>query len=258
MKREHVATWVRGNGWAAKTQRVYLGDLRALFSYAVAQEYLAKNPAAGKFELAQEDPSEIEALTFEQVKRLMELAVQVPTGSLAGRKRGWERPPLLWYVVLGLYCGIRPEELARMDRAQVSLEEKHVVVTAKTAKTRQRRVVDISENATAWLALDKLREGPVRPENFRLLWGRLRHAAGFIERNHTRAKVRPDEAALKPWPHDAARHTFASMHYAKHQDESLLKAQMGHSKDEDTLMQHYRALKTRAEAEKFWNHKPPC
>lgn len=46
------------------------------------------------------------------------------------------------------------------------------------------------------------------------------------------------------------------MHYASHQDESLLKAQLGHSEDEDTLMQHYRALATRREAAVFWALKP--
>jgi hypothetical protein len=44
---------------------------------------------------------------------------------------------------------------------------------------------------------------------------------------------------------------FASNHYALHQNENLLKAQMGHSKDEDTLMQHYRSMRTRAKRRSF-------
>lgn len=258
VRREDVARWITGNGWAPKTQQVYLGDLRALFSWALEDEqrYLAKNPASGKFPLARIEDEEIEALNVGQVKRLLTLAAQIPVGEMAGRKRGWNRPPLLWYVVLGLFCGIRPDELARMDRSMVSIEERHAIVPARKAKTRKRRVVDIAENAAVWLALDPLRTGPIRPKNFRLLFGRLRFAAGFIERNHTRANERPDETGHVEWAHDVMRHTFASMHYAQHQKENVLKAQMGHSKDEDTLMQHYRALKTRREAEEFWGLRP--
>jgi integrase len=58
------------------------------------------------------------------------------------------------------------------------------------------------------------------------------------------------------WPKNVLRHTFASMHYAMHQDESLLKAQMGHWERTSTLHRHYRALKTKAEAAKFWALHP--
>lgn len=255
VSREQVAMWVRGNGWAPKTQRCYLGDLSALFSYAVAKEYLAKNPAAGKFELAAVEDREIEALKVSRVKRLLALAEKPPVGVLAGRKV-FERPVLLWYLVLAVFCGIRPEELARLTREKVDLEDGHVTILAKIAKTRQRRVVDLPKNALAWLALDPLRTGPVIPKNFRHLWARLRFAAGFLVARNTRAKAPPDAAGHVPWPHDVLRHTFASMHYAHYQDEGALKAQMGHSDDEDTLMQHYRALMTRREAAEFWALEP--
>jgi len=54
-----------------------------------------------------------------------------------------------------------------------------VVIEGRNSKTRQRRVVDLSKNACAWLALDPFREGPVRPANWRLLWDWLREEAGW-------------------------------------------------------------------------------
>jgi integrase len=126
-----------------------------------------------------------------------------------------------------------------MSREAVLLDDRHVVVAGLHAKTRRRRIVDLTENAVAWLRLDANRTGPVCPKNFTARWERLR-----------------DKAKATPWPHDGLRHTFASMHYAEHQNESLLKAQLGHAGREDVLFSHYRALKTRKEAAEFWALRP--
>lgn len=59
------------------------------------------------------------------------------------------------------------------------------------------------------------------------------------------------------------RHTFATYHYAQHADRAKLQAMMGHSEDEDTLDQHYRAVLTttgktvsRRLAAGFWGLTP--
>ena len=228
--REEIRNWVLDAGWAPKTQRVYLGDLRALFAWALTERHVAENPASGKgpemIVLARLDDTPITRLRAAYVRRLL-------------RRTAAQDAGLLWYVTLAVFAGVRPGELGKMNRGAVSLGERHVVVDAKIAKTRQRRVVDLSPNACAWLAQDDLRQGPIVPVNFVRRWRRLRAAL-----------------KLRPWSHDVMRHTFASMHYAQHQDEALLKAQMGHSAGEDTLMRHYRALAGRAEASKFWGIAP--
>jgi integrase len=232
-----VQAWISGNGWAPKTQRVYLGDLHTLFAWANSKRIMATNPASqrgpDRIVLLPMEDKEIGRLSVNQVKRLVRAAARVP-----GPKEEDFRP-LLWYVVIATFAGVRPKEVARMDRADVDLEERHVVVQGRHSKTRQRRTVDLTAEACAWLALDPRRTGKIVPKNLKKRWLRLRRSAG-----------------LEPWPHDGARHTFASMHYAQHQDEALLKAQMGHSEDEDTLMQSYRALATRKEAVEFWGFMP--
>jgi integrase len=235
--REDVQAWISGNGWKPKTQRVYLGDLRTLFAWAVQERYVSANPISttgpNAIRLAEPEESEIGTLSVEAVKALLDTAAAVPERE-AEDFRG-----LLWYVVLGTFAGIRPDELQRMSRDAVLLEDRHVVVAGAHAKTRRRRIVDLTENAVAWLLLDRQREGPVCPKNFVRRWERLR----------TVAKV-------GTWPHDGLRHTFASMHYALWQNESLLKAQLGHAGREDVLFSHYRALKTRREAAEFWALRP--
>jgi integrase len=145
--------------------------------------------------------------------------------------------PLLGYVVLGMFCGLRRAELERMNWDAVKLAEGVVVVAGVQAKTRQRRVVEIAPNAVAWLAQISKKAGKITPWDFKERFLELRKTAG-----------------LSMWPNNALRHTFASMHYAFHQNENLLQAQMGHE-NATMLHRHYRALKTRAEAEEFWGLK---
>ena len=237
--RGDVRAWVSGNGWKWKTQKGYLGDLRALFNWGISECGLPMNPATAgdgeRIELAAKVETEIELLTVKQVRRLLIVASARPQ---ADRPRREDFRELLWYLVLGVFCGVRPAELRRMAADAVCLEDGHAIVRGKTAKTRLRRVVDLAENAREWLRLVGVPR-TICPANFVRRWGRLRAAAG-----------------LGKWPHDAMRHTFASMHYAHHQNESLLKAQMGHSDDEDVLFQHYRGLVSRRAAAAFWELRP--
>jgi integrase len=238
--RDEVEKWILGNGWQPKTQRGYLGDLRTLFSFGISMRprCVAVNPAASsaredRIPLAAMSAAEIRFLSAREVRRLLVVASAVPRGD---RPRREDFREFVWYVALGCFCGVRPAELRRLTAADVDVMDRHVIVKAAVAKSRKRRVVDISANALEWLS-----RGPMgfSPLNFQRRWDRLRRAAG-----------------VRDWPSDAMRHTFASMHYAHFQNESLLKAQMGHSQDEDVLFQHYRGLVSRREAAAFWGLRP--
>lgn len=92
--------------------------------------------------------------------------------------------------------------------------------------------------AAGW-TVEMMQNGPVVPSNLKDLWPRFWKLAG-----------------LSQWPHNGLRHTFASMHYAMHQDESALQAILG-QRSRDVLHSNYRALKTKREAERFWKLLPP-
>ena len=245
-----VKDWLGSQGWAPKTRNVYLGDLRTAFEWGKENGALGVNPCLQVKRATIED-AEIEILTVSECARLLVRATRSP-------KRGYfskdDFSPLLPYLVLGLFCGIRPEELQRLNWDEVDMEEQTVIVMGRSAKTRQRRVVDLSENAVKWLELvpKEDRSGKIAPPNFRRRWARLRRSAGF------RVKLMEEKEAperLIAWPHDALRHTYATMHYAFHQNEMLLQTQMGHSSGA-MLFQHYRALASKTVATKFWNLKP--
>jgi integrase len=251
-----IEFWLSSGGWRSKTKNNYLGDARAMFRWAQKSGYVGKDPsiALEKFKPEAHELEEIGTLTLAECGLLL-------TGAL-------NEVRMMGPVVLGLFGGIRPAEVARLDWAAVHLDERTVVVGAKIAKTRRRRVVDLSENAVAWLqsavASGLELKGSVVGKwwdgRWRLFRGKLGWDVGDSGDGLTPAARRlPRErkpAPLGRWPHDGLRHTYASMHYAMHQNETLLQAQMGHD-SADMLFKHYRALKTKKEAAAFWALRPP-
>ncbi|MCX6996477.1 MAG: hypothetical protein NTV49_05205 [Kiritimatiellaeota bacterium] len=59
------------------------------------------------------------------------------------------------------------------------------------------------------------------------------------------------------WPHNAARHTYASHALTKQQDAAKVALQLGHTTTH-LLFDHYRGLVTPQEAERYFNIRPPA
>lgn len=237
-----VTKWLRGNHWAPKTQNNYLGDCRAMFGWALKRGLCMVNPCDG-IEQAKEVEKEIKTLPVDQCERLLLAALR--------------KPAIMPYLVIGLFCGVRPAEIERMTWSQVDLEHKTVIVLGRTAKTGSRRVVDMSDNAVRWmraaLPTAKKPEGPICPKGFRMLWYWFKRDLGY----RVYRVERTDDSSVHEWPHDVLRHSFASYHFAHYNDEAKLQVQMGH-RNARTLHRHYRALKMPREAAKFWALSPPA
>lgn len=235
--REQIEGWLKGSGWAAKTRNSRLGFASTCFRWGMAggRGLCSRNPCEGIGKM-REHVDEIGTLDVGECELLLRQALKP------------EERKFMPYVALGMFRGMRRSELERMEREKVNLVERTAIVTGRTTKTRQRRVVDIDDPAAiawlkaagfdeAWFADEKSKRRLV-PANFHKLWPEFRKRAG-----------------LARWPNNALRHTFASMHYAMHQNENELQALMGH-RSADELFQHYRALKTKADATKFWALRP--
>ena len=130
-----------------------------------------------------------------------------------------------------------------LDWASVKLADPppFIRVEAETDKTGVGRTVQVSDNLLAWLTKYYKATGPVSP------------APPTLKRHRQEVMK---AIKLGKWLPDIARHTFASMHLAKHQNRELLAAQMGHSEKSTVLEANYRGLAEKSEAEKFWNIKP--
>jgi integrase len=242
LTREAVEAWVDGNGWSDKTRRNYSIDVRTVLEWGRAAGSVRRNVTEGIRLPKGEKEGEVSVLSVREAARLVAMARPREGRGEGEKRRGKERDGgLLVYVVLGLFCGLRPErEMGLMRLSAINLEEGTVVVDAGSAKSRSRRVVDVPVNARGLLKMgvEGLRargEDRVVGRNFRKRWEGLRRRAG-----------------LEDWPADVMRHSYASYHFAMWQNENLLKAQMGHSRDSEVLWQHYRARVTRREAERYW------
>lgn len=242
---EDVRAWLNAQGWAARSWNGALGFARTFLTWCMRpdQGHATRNVALGIERRTEETAEEIATLELRECEVLLREARRraIDEGGVA-----WK---LLAFVVIGMFGGLRRAELERLTMEDVNLEERTVIVRAANAKTRQRRVVELSANAVAWLQGMKLKSrGTLKreqrvservcPANLKRLWPVFWRSCGFSE-----------------WKSNALRHTFASMHLAMWGDEAKLQTLMGHESG-PMLHRHYKALKTKKEAEVFWSLVP--
>lgn len=250
-----VQAWIQSGGWEAKTRNNYLGDVSSMYEWALlpTQGYARVNPCVDIERAPKKRRGKTAAHTAEQAELMLRAA--------HGRQ-DWR---MLAYLVVTLFGGLRPEAEAidqKLLWSDVDLHERHIHLTEQVVKTGPGRTVDLTENAVAWLKLipeDLRKTGPVVPDqNWKESWTRFRHALGWrvvTEKVRQKRYLPKVEAVHGEWANDVNRHTYASMHYAHHQNEALLQVQMGH-RSAKMLHEHYRAVRTRKEAAIFWGLKP--
>jgi integrase len=243
-----VEQWLKGADWSGKTQRNYLGDLSNLFAWAMRENLASFNPCSQVRISTAANETPIESLAPDQVRDLFALAVseRARKGERAGDAPFSE---LIAYLALAVFCGVRPKEIERAKIGDLQLDQGVFVVDAAKSKTRQRRVVTLPAAAREWLTLwCGLHPDAVRicPTNHERLLRAFKRRAGYPK-----------------WPHDVLRHTAATMILAASGDERLVKMELGHSKSEDTLHRHYKAVRmlngravTKQAAEEFFAITP--
>ena len=203
-------------------------NMRPLFNWAIDRNLIATNPIPSKaLATRKKDRTRIQTihiLALDKVQLLLESAGD-----------------LLPHVVLGLFCGARPDETKAMEWQDVNWIQKRVTINSRNSTTHDRRTVPIPENALLWLEPYKNMTGMISPPAHYLT--RLRHAA--------------EKAGLLPWARDCLRHSFASYWLAKHDDETRLKFLMGHHQSSQMLRKHYLDRGVTAEqADVYWNLAP--
>ncbi len=251
LTQDDVEAWLgaHSHSWGPVTRDNYLGDVSAMYEWGRGKTrgYARINPAKD-VERVNARRGQIVALDVERATELL---------SEAAEQKRWR---VLAHVVFGMLGGIRPAEIERLNWNAVDLDERHVIVMAEDAKTAARRVVDLTAEAVAWLRLIPVecRVGMITPKKGWVdEWIVFRRELGWDVGRKGSKHLPPPVAKMVHgrWPHDALRHTYASMHYAEHQNEALLQVQMGH-RSAKMIHQHYRAVKTRAEAALFWRFGP--
>lgn len=191
--------------------------LHSIFSYGVRQEWCDSNPVS-RIEVPKVQEREIKPLTISEVKRL-EKAAEMP-----------QHREMRFSLALMMYCGIRPTEVSRLDKKDVSRSEKCVFIRPQTSKTGGGRRVPLRK-------ADKIPPNErVIPDDWEKRWRALRRAAGF-----------------RTWVPDRLRHTFATYHAFHFRNLPLLQLEMGH-RSADLLRSRYLNLCSvrRRDAAQFW------
>ena len=218
-----INAWLLGIKCASQTRKNHRCAIHNLFSFCVSRGYAASNPVTQAARV-KVPPAPIGILSVSEAHRLL----------LACRQ------DILPAVAVGLFAGLRREEIARLDWKEIDLDRGYIEVKAAKSKTARRRLVEISPNLRTWLAPYRQLAGPVSPTHATY----RRHVA-------TAAQA----GGIQKWPHNAARHSFASYHLALHQDAAATALQLGHTESR-TLFEHYRELVHPEDAKAFWQITP--
>jgi integrase len=147
---------------------------------------------------------------------------------------------MLAWLALGLFAGVRPEEIEKTTWADMDIKGKHVKIEAAASKVRRRRIVPLNDVALAWLKLVKVGKPDqmVAPEKSSL-------------RRYRRAMA---TAAKVEWVQDILRHSAASYLLQLHQDPTKVAHWLGHSPR--TLETKYKNIVTPGDCKKFWALTP--
>lgn len=220
--RKDVERFMEAGKWSAATRVGVRNRASAFFSYAVKQGWCKVNPVES-IELESIEKKLPTIFTVEQVHRVLDTAqIFYPT--------------FLRYLALGIFCGIRPEELQRLPLDAIKLEQSIVDIPASVSKTRDRRIVEISANCHAWLKVSRFEMLP--------------YPSMRKHRRFTAALARVE------WSADVMRHTFASYHIAHHQSADKTAHELGHHGSTTMLFRHYKATVTKEDAAAFWKIEP--
>ena len=232
-----------------RTQRNYKSIWSEILRFAKQRKYILDNPFD---ELSTEDLREIVG-TGDDWNPPAILSVKEAKSLLTG---AWANPELdlLAAITLGLFCGIRTEEIKQLKWSDLKLDDSdpHLVVSREIAKKRRMRHVKIPPNAIEWLMKCEDRTGEItmsRSENdYQKRFRALHLKSGFSEKIN--GKIESD------WKHNAMRHSFGTYHFAFYGDPLKTSVEMGHKTGDDVLFEHYRSLAKKDEAKEYFNIFP--
>jgi integrase len=215
--------FVHVKGRASSTVMNYIRSLGAFFNFLVEKGYCTLNPMAKIVKPSVEDKATA-FLTPEDTALLLQKAMDDGHNAECA------------CMVLVLFCGVRVEEVAKLNWKDVNLKTRFVEISGAIAKKAKRRANTIPLNACEWLRLCAS-DGPIAPRNYVKRMHAIRKAAGIR------------------YVQNAMRHSFASYHLAMFEDSPKTAFQLGHP-NPTLLYNTYRELTTKADAERFWDILP--
>lgn len=153
---------------------------------------------------------------------------------------------------ISLFTGMRRSELARLQASDVMTSG--INLPATSTKTGRRRFIQMPTPLKAWLKAYPLGE-TVLPVNWHKKEKAVRRLAGWKVWSDLVEPHTPDED-LPKWPHNALRHTHASVLIALGKPLETLTFEFGHSGGAQVLKSHYMGVMPRRAANKIMKIRP--
>ena len=221
IRHDELERYLDGMSVSPRTKKNRRKTFVTLWSFATGKGYCADNVAKGlpAPPIIAEEPG---TLTPAEMQRLLAAA-------------GGD---LLAYVAIAAFAGIRRAEIERLDWSDVDMVTREIDVKAIHAKSKKRRIVQISDTLHAWLSGVHKAAGPVVEHKLDQSLPRLAKAA-----------------KIEPWPQNCLRHSFASYHLAMHENAATTAFLMGH-RDSNLVYSTYARAVRKVDALKFWALKP--
>ena len=220
LKTSELDAWLGGINLGATSKNDIRKMLRACGNWAEKQGYLIKgaNPFAGM-------------VRYKEAKMPVSIFTPGQIAALLQRVDDVLRP----YLAIGAFAGLRTAELQRLDWSEIDLERGFITVAASKAKTRQRRLVPISDNLKLWLAP-------------------LRQASGPVCHHERVQRPVADLCEGFTWAKNGLRHSYISYRLAVLHDTARVALEAGNSPE--IIFGHYRELVTPEQAQLWFAVRP--
>jgi integrase len=206
-----------------RSKNNFIGSISRMFEFAKARKYLPKDhDEMSGIDRVSESRGEVAIYTPEEISRLLNAATE-------------DIRPI---IALGAFAGIRSAELERLDWSHVKLATGYIILNSDVTKTKQRRVIPISENLKRWLTPLAKDSGPVWTKTPVFMYERFRDAA--------KATAKDGEESKVEWRQNALRHSFCSYRLAQTQDAAKTAVEAGNSPR--MISRHYLELVTPEQA----------
>lgn len=217
--------WFQERNEKPASKRSNIGRLSSLFSFAVRRGWMQSNPC-NRLEKPILDKNPPKILTIEECEKVLVFARDY-------------RPVFLPWLVLALFCGLRPEsECDKVLWEHINLNEQRLTISGAGTKVRLFRIVDLSKTpAVPWLNY-------CREKKLRL---------GLSTKARSRY-VKQMRDMLGWWVPDVLRHTAASYLCSHLGDNGKVAAMLGTS--ESMLHAHYRSLVSSESTKRFFQLTP--
>jgi integrase/recombinase XerD len=229
---EHWLRELRGisdksaEGLSARSKKNYLITIRTFFNWAISKGYRGTGNPASAISAPKIDWKQPSILTVNEAAKLLKGAKREQGGRMIAS------------VVLGLFAGIRSNEIMRLDWSAIDLAEGILTIGPQIAKKRRLRVLELMPNCIAWLKTVPNRVGRVAPGKFTVRWAAFVRKVGVPDWGENRS--------------NAMRHSFGSYHYALYSDAAKTSAMLGHRANDQVLFDSYRSLARKKDADAYF------